>query len=75
MVVDEGHLADSAEPNAEDLTDSAHQETVTSMISFLLPRAIPLLKKASSKKSQKNDISSDNCNTSQIHDASGAGNT
>ncbi|CAA7036305.1 unnamed protein product [Microthlaspi erraticum] len=72
MLLDEGHVADSAEPNAEDLTDSAHQETVTSMISFLLPQAIPLLKKASRKKSKKNDISSDNCKTSQLDDASGA---
>ncbi|XP_024007740.1 uncharacterized protein LOC18992450 [Eutrema salsugineum] len=78
MVVNEEH---SAEPNAEDLADSADQETAKSMISILLPRAIPLLKKASGKKPQQNDISgtlssrlnlSDNCKTSQLEDASGA---
>ncbi|CAA7020204.1 unnamed protein product [Microthlaspi erraticum] len=66
--VNEWHVADSAESNAENLTDSADEETVTSMISFLLPQAIPLLKKASSNKSKKNDI----CKTSQLDDASGA---
>lgn len=82
MVVGEGFLA---EPNAEDLADStlnltsinndfgsADQETAKSMMSFLLPRAIPLLKKASSNKPQKNDMS-DNCKTSQLDDASVTG--
>lgn len=76
MVVNEGH---SAEPDTEDLAD---QEIDKSMISFLLPRAIPLLKKKSVKKPPQNDMSeamstrlnrSDNCKTSQIDDASGAG--
>lgn len=75
MVVNEGH---SAEPDTEDLAD---QEIAKSMISFLLPRAIPLLKKKSVKKPQ-NDMSetmsarlnrSDNIKTSLIDDASGAG--
>lgn len=82
IVVGEGLLA---EPNAEDLanstlnltsknndSDSADQETAKSMMSYLLPRAIPLLKKASSNKPQKNDMS-DNCKTSQLDDASGTG--
>ncbi|KAL1198392.1 hypothetical protein V5N11_004212 [Cardamine amara subsp. amara] len=90
MVVSEGILA---EPNTEELadsgmnmtsknnvSDSADQETANSMLSFLLPQAIPLLKKASSKKPQKNNMSetlssrlypSDNCKTSQLDDASG----
>lgn len=76
MVVNEGH---SAEPDTEDLAD---QEIAKSMISFLLPRAIPLLKKKSVKKPSQNDMSetmsarinhSDNSKTSQIDDASGAG--
>ncbi|KAG2269549.1 hypothetical protein Bca52824_064104 [Brassica carinata] len=75
MVVNEGH---SAEPDTEDLGD---QEIAKSMISFLLPRAIPLLKKKSVKKPPKNDMPetmsarlhrSDNCKTSQLDDASGA---
>lgn len=92
MVVSEGLLP---EPNAEDLaesglnltfknsdSDSADQETAKSMISVLLPQAIPLLKKASSKKHKKNDMSgtlscrsnrSDNCKTSQLDEASGPG--
>lgn len=91
MVVHEELLPES---NAEDLaepgflafknsdSDSAEQETANSMISLLLPQAIPLLKKASSKKPKKNDLSgtlscrsnrSDNCQTSQLDDASGAG--
>lgn len=82
MVVGEGLLA---EPNAEDLadstlnltsknsdSDSVDQETAKSMMSLLLPQAIPLLKKASSKKPPRNDMS-DNCKTSQLNDASGTG--
>ncbi|KAF2549449.1 hypothetical protein F2Q70_00020673 [Brassica cretica] len=74
IVVNEGH---SAGPYTEDLTD---QEIAKSMISFLLPRAIPLLKKASVKKPPKTDVSetmsarlnhSDNSKTSQLDDASG----
>ncbi|XP_010477867.1 PREDICTED: uncharacterized protein LOC104756910 [Camelina sativa] len=80
MVVGEGLLA---EPDAEDLadstliltsknsdSDSADQDTVKSMMSFLLPQAIPLLKKFSCKKPPKNYMS-DNCKTSQLDDASG----
>ncbi|CAH2033897.1 unnamed protein product [Thlaspi arvense] len=78
MVVNEEH---SSEPNAEDLADSADQESAISMISFLLPKAIPLLKKASSKKRKTNDLSgtqssrlnrSNNCKTSQLDNASEA---
>ncbi|CAN8291517.1 unnamed protein product [Cochlearia groenlandica] len=78
MVVSEGILA---EPNAEDLagscpnatvrdsdSDSADQETAKSMFSFLLPQAIPLLKKASSKKPPRHEMSG----TSQLDDTSGA---
>ncbi|KAG5385473.1 hypothetical protein IGI04_036943 [Brassica rapa subsp. trilocularis] len=74
IIVNEGH---SAEPYTEDLAD---QEIAKSMISFLLPRAIPLLKKASAKKPPKTDVSetmsarlnhSDNSKTSQLDDASG----
>ena len=76
IIVNEGH---SAEPYTEDLAD---QEIAKSMISFLLPRAIPLLKKASVKKPPKTDVSetmsarlnhSDNSKTSQLDDASGTG--
>ncbi|VYS47194.1 unnamed protein product [Arabidopsis thaliana] len=80
MVVGEGILA---EPNAEDLADSTlnltskksdsdlvDQETAKTMMSLLLPQAIPLLKKTSSKKPPRNDMS-DNCKTSQLNDASG----
>ncbi|EFH69666.1 predicted protein [Arabidopsis lyrata subsp. lyrata] len=80
MVVGEGLIA---ELNAEDLadstlnltsknsdSDSVDQETAKSMMSLLLPQAIPLLKKASSKKPPRNDMS-DNCKTSQLNDASG----
>ncbi|CDY16152.1 BnaA09g28860D [Brassica napus] len=75
IVVNEGH---SAGPYTEDLAD---QEIAKSMISFLLPRAIPLLKKASVKKPPKTDVSetmsarlnhSDNSKTSQLDDASGS---
>ncbi|KAJ0257810.1 DNA binding protein [Hirschfeldia incana] len=75
MVVNEGH---SAEPDTEDLTG---HEIAKSMISFLLPRAIPLLKKKSVKKTPQNDMPetmfarlnrSDNSKTSQIDDASRA---
>lgn len=92
MVVSEGLLA---EPMTEELadsdlnmssrnndSDSADQETAKSMLSFLLPQAIPLLKRASSKKPQKNDMSetlssrlnpSDSGKMSQLDDASGTG--
>ncbi|KFK28994.1 hypothetical protein AALP_AA7G075200 [Arabis alpina] len=86
MVVHEELLP---EPNAEDLLESglnlalknSDSDSAISMISLLLPQAIPLLKKASSKKPKKNDMSgtlssrsnrSDNYQTSQLDDASGA---
>ncbi|EOA36038.1 hypothetical protein CARUB_v10008119mg, partial [Capsella rubella] len=62
MVVGEGFLT---EPKAEDLadyslnltSDSADQETAQSMMSFLLPQAFSLLKKASKNNPQNNAVS------------------